>query len=197
MILRSLITALVVIIAAAPVFGQANKDKAVVYFGFSYNQANVDNAESGFFGGDLFAGKMLTNNICLGIFSGYDMVHRYIYTPTSSLEGDGGDFTETLSVIPASLKLKYYHSFSTMFQMHGQVSVGAYNTISNLGGKKVGGIRYNHTRPGGSIGIGFDYWFLLMNGVTAEFEYHFFTTPDDGDLFQYWSVRLNYGIIKF
>jgi hypothetical protein len=197
MMLGSLVTALVLLTAAAPVLGQANKDKAVIYFGLSYNKANVENAESGFFGGDLFAGKMLTNELCLGFSCGYNIVHRHVYTPSSSVDGDGGDFTETLGVIPATIKLRYYYSLSVMFQIHGQVAAGAYSTVSSLGGTAVGGIMANEIRPGGSIGIGFDYWFLLMNGVTAEFEYHMFTTPDDGDLFKYWSVRIDYGIIKF
>ena len=50
---------------------------------------------------------------------------------------------------------------------------------------------------GGSLGVGFDYWFLLTTGVSFEFEYHMFTVPSGGTMFKYWQVRVDYGIIKF
>ena len=53
---------------------QVQKDYFVLDFGAAYTQATVVNAKSGFFGLDIFAGKMLTNNLCLGFSSGYDVV---------------------------------------------------------------------------------------------------------------------------
>jgi hypothetical protein len=180
-----------------PVLGQANSGKAVIYIGGSYNKALPDGAENGFFGGDIFAGKMLNDKLCLGVQAGYDVVHYYKYTTTSSSEEGGGDFTERLAVLPALLKARYYHSFNRMMQLNLQLGVGVYSTIANLGGGRVGGVDGNMTRFGGSLGIGFDYWFLLTTGVSFEFEYHAFTTPDDYGTFDYWQVRVDYSIIKF
>ncbi len=194
---RALLLSLAVLLFAVPVFGQANSGKAVIYIGGSYSKALPDGAENGFFGLDFYAGKMLTNNLCLGAYFGMDIVHYYKYTVSSSADEGGGDYTERLSVIPITLKARYYHSFSTMFQVHAQVGVGVYNTIARLGGGCVGGVCGNGTRPGGSIGIGFDYWFLLTTGVTFELEYHAFTTEGDAGIFDYVQLRVDYSIIKF
>jgi opacity protein-like surface antigen len=194
---RSALCAAALLMAAVPVFGQATAGRAVIYLGGSYNKANVDNAEQGFFGVDLFAGKMITNNLCIGFSSGYDIVHRYTYTPISSVEGGGGDFTESLAVIPALVRAKYYFTLSPMLQVYAQAGGGAYATIAKLGGNKVGDIRSNCVSPGFTVGAGIDYWFLLLNGVGFEFDYTMFKVPDGGDWFKYWSVRVDYGILKF
>ncbi len=194
---RVLLLSLAVLVFAVPVLGQANSGKAVVYIGGSFSKALPDGAENGFFGLDLFAGKMVTNNLCLGAHFGFDIVHYYKYTVSSSAEEGGGDYTQRLSIIPILFKARYYHSFSTMFQVHAQVGSGVYHTIARLGGDCVGGICGNDLRPGGSIGIGFDYWFLLTTGVTFELEYHAMTTDGDAGTFDYVQFRVDYSIIKF
>ncbi len=177
---------------AVPVLGQANSGKAVIYIGGSYNKALAEDAQNGFFGIDMFAGKMMTNELCLGVAAGYDIVHKYKYTATS-----GGDFTESLSIIPVLIKARYYFTISPMMQFNIAAGAGVYSTISDLGGNSVGGISGSEKRPGGSIGIGFDYWFLLTTGVSFEFEYHAFTIPSGGTVFKFWQARVDYGIIKF
>jgi len=194
---RTLLLSLAALLFAVPVLGQANAGKAVVYIGGSLNKALPDGAENGFVGLDMFAGKMITNNLCLGAFFGYDVVHYYKYTVTSSPEEGGGDFTQRLSIIPILFKARYYYSISPMMQVHAQAGIGAYNTIAVLGGDHIGGVYKNDLRPGGSIGIGFDYWFLLTTGVTFEFEYHAFTTDADAGTFDYIQFRVDYSIIKF
>jgi len=194
---RVLLLSLAVMLFAAPVLGQANSGKAVIYIGGSYNKALPDGAQNGFFGIDMFGGKMLTNNICLGASAGYNMVHFYKYSIAATPTQAAGNYTETLAVIPALIKVRYYHSLSRMMQINLQLGVGAYSTIAGLGGNRVGGVDKNMVRPGGSIGIGFDYWFLLTTGVSFEFEYHAFTTSDDYGTFDYWQFRVDYGIIKF
>jgi hypothetical protein len=194
---RVLLLSLAALLFAVPALGQANANKGVIYIGGSYNMALVEDAENGFFGIDLSAAKMMNNNISLGFAAGYDVVHYYKYTVESSPEEGGGDFTERLAVLPILVKGRYYFSFSRMAQLNVSLAGGVYNTISKLGGNSVGGISGNETEFGGSIGVGFDYWFLLTTGVSFEFEYHMFTTPGDADMFTYWQARVNYGIIKF
>lgn len=189
--------ALVAIFAAGPACGQAAGGRAVIHIGGSFNQALADDAEMGFVGLDLFAGRMMNNNVCLGFFSGYDIVHRFSYKPYTSIKTGGPDFTETLAVVPATLKARYYLSITPMIQFYPQAAAGVYKTLARLGGNEVGGISKNMLRPGGSIGIGLDYWFLLTTGVGFEFDYHILTLPDGADPFSYWSLRVNYGIIKF
>lgn len=194
---RVLLLSLAVLFFAVPVLGQANSGKAVIYIGGSYNQALVEDAENGFFGIDMFAGKMMTNELCLGVSAGYDIVHNYSYTVASDADAGGGDFNERLSIIPVLIKARYYFTISPMMQFNIAAGAGVYNTISDLGGNSVGGISGNEKRPGGSIGIGFDYWFLLTTGVSFEFEYHAFTIPSGGTVFKFWQARVDYGIIKF
>jgi hypothetical protein len=181
---------------AVPAMGQANAGKGVIYIGGSFNMADVEDSQNGFFGLDFQAAKMLNNNISLGFQAGLDFVHYYKYTVSSSIEEGGGEYTERLAVLPVLLKARYYHSFSRMLQMNVALGGGVYNTISRLGGNSVGSISGNGTEFGGSISVGLDYWFLLTTGVSFEFEYHGFTTPKD-NLFRYWQVRVDYGIIKF
>ena len=194
---RVLLLSLAVLIFAVPVLGQANSGKAVIYLGGSYSKALPDGAENGFFGFDMFGGKMVTNNLCLGAYFGFDIVHYYKYMVPSAVDQGGGEYTEWLGVVPILFKARYYYSFSTMVQVHAQAGIGVYNTISRLGGNHVGGITGNDLRPGGSIGIGFDYWFLLTTGVTFELEYHAFTTDGDAGTFDYFQFRVDYSIIKF
>ena len=194
---RVLLLSLAVLVFAVPVLGQANAGKGVIYIGGSYNMALEEDAENGFFGVDLSAAKMLNNNISLGFAAGYDIVHYYKYTVSSSEEEGGGDYTERLAVLPILLKGRYYLSLNRMMQINVSAAGGVYNTVSRLGGNSVGGITGNETEFGGSVGIGFDYWFLLTTGVSFEFEYHMFTTPGDADMFSFWQARVNYGIIKF
>ena len=193
---RVLLVSLALLIPMAPAFGQANADKAVIYIGGSFNNAQVDDAGDGFFGIDLFAGKMINNNVCLGFSAGFDMVHYNKITVPSTPDQGGGDYTEKLAIIPIQVKAKYYFSMSRMFQINASVGAGAYQSIARLGGESIGGISGNTFEYGGSVGVGFDYWFLLMTGVSFDFEYHMFTSPGD-DMFKYWQVRVNYGIIKF
>jgi opacity protein-like surface antigen len=190
--MRSALCAAAVSLSAVPVFGQATAGRAAIYLGGSFNKATVEDAEQGFFGGDVFAGKMITNNLCLGFTAGYDIVHHYTYTPPT----ESGDFTETIAVIPAVVMAKYYFTLGPMFQIHAHAGGGVYSTLAKLGGGSVGGIDKNMTRPGFTVGAGVDYWFLLLNGVGFEFDYTMFTVPD-GDWFTYWSARVNYGILKF
>lgn len=197
MVSRALLLSLAALLFAVPVLGQANAGKAVIYIGGSFSKALPDGAKNGFFGLDVFAGKMVTNKLCLGAQFGFDTVHYYKYTVASSADEGGGDFTQRITVIPILFKARYYHSFSTMFQVHAQVGAGVYNTISRLGGECVGGVCGNDLRPGASLGIGFDYWFLLTTGVTFEFEYHAFTTEGDAGTFDYVQLRVDYSIIKF
>ncbi len=194
---RALILSLAVLLFAAPVLGQANKGKGVIYVGGSFNKAMVDDAQNGFFGIDVFAGGMLNNSFCLGVAAGYDVVHYYKYTVSSSTEQGGGDFTERLAVLPILLKGRYYFTFNRMMQLNVSAAAGVYNTISRLGGNSVGGIGGNETEVGGSLGVGFDYWFLLTTGVSFEFEYHMFTTPGYNTMFKFWQARVDYSIIKF
>ena len=197
LVTRTILLSLTALLFAMPAFGQANSGKAVIYIGGSYNQTIADDAGNGFFGIDFFAGKMMTNTFCLGASFGFDMVHYYKYTVSSSEDEGGGDYTERLSVVPILLKGRYYINLSQMMQINVAAAAGVYNTISRLGGNSVGGISGNETEFGGSLGVGFDYWFLLTTGVSFEFEYHMFTTPGDADLFKYWQVRVDYSIIKF
>ena len=169
LVTRAILLSLAALLFAMPAFGQANSGKAVIYIGGSYNQAIAEGAENGFFGIDFFAGKMMTNNICLGTSFGFDVVHLYKYTVDSSADEGGGDYTERLSVVPILIKGRYYYSLSTMMQINVAAGAGVYNTISRLGGSSVGGISGNETEFGGSLGVGFDYWFLLTTGVSFEF----------------------------
>lgn len=178
-------------------WAQANSGKAVIHFGGSYNKAMITDAQSGFFGIDVYAGKMLTNTLCGGFSSGYDIVHYHSYDFNDIVTGEPTKFTERIAVIPVLAKAKYYVTLSPMVQIYGGLAAGAYKVIPTLGGLEVGDIKESSIRPGGSVSIGLDYWFLLTTGVGFEFEYHMFSTPDGGDLFKYWSLRVDYSLIKF
>ena len=181
-------TLVLIIMAAGPVLGQANSNKGVIHLGGSFNQPFVDDADSGFFGLDIFAGKMVTNNLCLGIRSGYDIVSYQSYS---------NGIIKQLGIIPFQIRAKYYHSFSLMLQTYGSLGAGVFRTQNQLGGLEVGSVKSAANCPGGSISIGLDYWFLLTTGVGFELEYNLFKVPDGGDMFSYLSARVTYCKIGF
>lgn len=183
-------------------FGQANSNKAVIHFGASYNTPFADDTGTGFFGLDIYAGKMITNELCLGFAIGYDIVHYD--TPAEELEKDE-PFKERLGVVPLTFKAKYYFTFSQMIQAYVSAGAGVYRTAPSVGGRPIpsppevgtiGTIKSAANCPGGSIGIGLDYWFLLTTGIGFEIEYHMFKVPD-GDNFGYLQARVDYSLIKF
>ncbi|MCK4236429.1 MAG: hypothetical protein KAX38_04870 [Candidatus Krumholzibacteria bacterium] len=169
------------------VYGQATAKQNVIHLGAAYTQALVDNAQAGFVGLNMFFGKMLTNNICLGISTGYDIVSfRSV-----------GDMKERVAVAPLQIKAKCYMNLGPMLQLYASAAGGAYRVIPHLGTEKIGTLGgYTTTQPGGSVGIGLDYWFLLTTGVGFELEYHTFTTDGD-DMFSYFAARVDYCLIKF
>ena len=183
-------------------FGQANSNKAVIHLGGSYNKDLVDDTGAGFFGLDIYAGKMITNKLCLGFSIGYDIVHYD--TPAEELVKTE-PFKESLGVIPFTIKAKYYFTFSQMIQAYVSAGAGVYRAVPYLAGRPIpsptevgtiGTIRSAGNCPGGSIGIGLDYWFLLTTGIGFELEYHMFKVPD-GDNFSYIQARVDYSLIKF
>ena len=195
--MRSIVTgvaAALLLFAAAttPAYGQATaggavEGRSVFHFAGAFTKANVDNAESGFVGGSFFAGKMISHNIALGVSACYDIVS---YNKT-----DSGNY-ERLAIIPAQLKAIYFLRLNEMMQIYTAVGGGIYRAVPHLGVDPVGDIRTKETRPGGSVTIGFDYWFLLTSGVNFELEYHAFP-PDDGDLFTYFAAKVGYSIVRF
>ena len=64
---RVAVLSLTILLFAVPALGQANSGKAVIYIGGSYSNALPDGAQNGFFGGDIFAGKMLNDNFCVRV----------------------------------------------------------------------------------------------------------------------------------
>jgi len=175
-------------IITGPVLGQANANKGVVHIGGSFNQPFVDDADSGFFGVDIFAGKMFTNELCVGFRAGYDIVSYQKFT---------NGINKQLGVIPLQIRARYYHSFSLMLQAYGSVGAGVFRTHDGLGGLEVGTIKSSANCPGGSVSVGLDYWFLLTTGIGFELEYNLFKVPDGGDMFSYLSARVSFCKIGF
>lgn len=171
---------------AEPASGQAQKDYFVVDFAASFNQATVTKARMGFFGFDIFAGRMLSGSLCVGIYTGYDIVSF------RKVE----NYTERLGVIPMLAKVKYYFTLSPMLQINAFAACGAYRTVPHLSSEPVGTVWYAQTQPGFSAGFGVDYWFLLTQGFGFAFEYHFFNTDSD-ETFSYFSARVSYSMIRF
>jgi hypothetical protein len=185
-ILSGLIVLIVFLGSTGTAYAQAVNGRYTLNLGIAYTQATTTNARTGFLGFDIFAGKMLTNNICVGFAVGHDIVsYRQL-----------GDFHERLAIIPFQIKTKYYMSLSTMVQAFATVGGGVYRALPHLNPEPIGDISYATNQPGGSIGFGVDYWFLLMQGVGFEFEYHFFNTDKD-NLFSYFALRVSYGMLKF
>ncbi len=166
--------------------GQASKGQFIVDFGAAFTQATADDAATGGFGIDIFAGKMLTSGLCLGFSVGGDVV---------SYEKIG-EYHSRLVVFPLIAKARYYITFNRMLQAHAFLAGGVYNVSPHLAEGSIGGVRYSMNQPGGSVGVGIDYYFLLTQGVTFEVEYHMFNTDDDG-MFNYFAVRVNYSLIRF
>jgi hypothetical protein len=174
-------------IATAPVLGQVTDGQSVFLLGGGFAKATVENAKGGFVGAQILGGKMLTNNLCLAISVAYDVVS---YHKT-------GEFFSRLAVIPMEFEAAYFVNVGPMMQLYGSVGAGAYRTLPHLGGESIGNIDGTDIRAGGSVTVGFDYWFLLTTGVGFSFEYHLFDTPDGGDMFKYFVARVDYCLIKF
>lgn len=181
------ILALLLAISTGAAFAQATDGQSVFHFGGGFAKTSADSAAGGLVGARVFAGKMLTNNLCLGLSAGYDVVS---YEKV-------GELHERLAVIPFQANLVYFVNVGAMMQLYASLGGGVYRTLPHLGGKAIGAIDEAVTRPGGSVAIGLDYWFLLTTGIGFNFEYHMFTTPDDGDMFQYFVARVDYCLIKF
>jgi len=163
---------------------QATKGQYVADFGAAYAKALDSEAKSGFVGVDLFAGKMITNNICLGLGGGADIIS---YEKV-------GDLHSRLTVIPLIVKAKYYMNLGAMLQAYVSAGAGAYIVSPHLN-EPIGDIKaYSMNQPGAAVGIGIDYWFLLLQGVGFSVEYHMFNT--DYDPFSYFVARVEYCLIK-
>jgi hypothetical protein len=165
--------------------GQAVQKQYVADFGLAFTQATVTKAQMGLVGLDISTGKMLTNSLSVGLAIGYDIV---------SYQKEN-EIYERLSVIPILAKAKYYFTIAPLMQVHASVAGGAYQMVPHLGVDPVGGITRSEIHPGGSLGVGFDYWFLGRQGIGGEFEYNFFDSGAE-DMFSYFALRLNYSIIK-
>ena len=176
-------------IMTAAVLAQATDDQSVYHFGGGFVKAHVDDARSGFFGARVYGGKMLTNHICLGLSAGYDVVSYH--------KDEDTKLHERLAVIPFQAHVTYFVNVGAMMQVYFQFGGGAYRTLPHLGGESIGTIDKAVTRPGGSVAIGLDYWFLLTTGVGFTFEYHTFDPPGEGGLFKYFAARVDYCLIKF
>lgn len=173
------------VVLSEAAFGQATQNQYVADFGAAFTQATVTKARSGFVGLDIQAGKMLTSNISLGIATGCDVVSfRKI-----------GDVYERLSIIPILAKAKMYFTIAPRMQLYASAAGGGYQAVPHLNTEPIGEIWNAGVKPGGSLGIGFNYWLLGMQGVGAEFEYNFFDSGGE-DIFSYFAIRLNYSIIK-
>ena len=155
--------------------------------GGGFAKAMVDDAGGGMLGVRVYGGKMLTNNICLGISAGYDVVS---YEKKEELH-------ERLAIIPFQANITYFMNVGSMMQLYASLGGGVYRTLPHLGGESIGDVDKTVTRPGGSVAIGLDYWFLLTTGVGFNFEYHMFDTPDGGSMFKYFVARIDYYLIKF
>ena len=163
--------------------GQATKGQYVADIGAAYAKALDSDAKSGFIGIDLFAGKMITNNICLGLGAGADIIS---YEKV-------GDLHSRLTIMPLLVKTKYFLNLGPMLQAYVSAGAGAYRVSPHLE-EPIGDIRYSMTQPGGAVGVGIDYWFLLLQGVGFSVEYHMFNT--DIDPFGYFAARIEYCLIK-
>jgi hypothetical protein len=165
--------------------GQAARKQYVADFGAAFTQATVTKAQRGLLGLDLSAGKMFTNSLSLGFAVGYDI------TSFQKYEG----IYARLAIVPILVKAKYYFTIAPPMQLHAMLGGGVYQAIPHLGTDQIGGISKAELKPGGLLGIGFDYWFLGSQGLGAEIEYNFLDTGGE-DLFSYFAFRVNYSLIK-
>jgi len=182
----SLLVIVLAVLVPALVSAQAQKGQFIIDNGIGFHQATVTRAQMGLVGFDLQGGKMITPNLLVGIMAGFDVV---------SFE-KVGDHYKRFGVIPLLLKAKYFFNIGPRFQLHASVAGGMYTTVPHVGAEPIGSIWYATHKPGGSVGMGIDFWYLLIQGVGAEFEYHFFPSDED-EMFSYFSLRVNYSIIKF
>lgn len=166
--------------------GQATRKRYVLDFGAAFTQATVSKARTGLLGLDMYAGKMLTSNLCVGVGTGYDIVSFYGL----------GETKERLAMIPILAKIKFYFTLSPMLQVYASAGGGVYRAQPHLSATPIGDIWYATNQPGGAVGFGASYWFLLTQGIGLSFEYHFLTTDAD-NIFSYFAMRLDYSIIKF
>jgi hypothetical protein len=157
----------------------------VAEFGLAYAQATVSGAPSGLVGFDLQTGKMLTNNLSVGLGIGYDIV---------SFNKVGGIY-QRLAIIPILAKAKYYFNIAPLMQVHASAAAGAYKTLPHLATGSIGGVSASKIKAGGSAGAGFDYWFMGTKGIGAEVEYNVFPYSN-GKRFSYLVVRVNLIMIK-
>jgi len=172
-------------VLSGAVFGQALQKQYVADFGAAFTQATVTKAQMGLIGIDLQVGKMLTNNISVGIATGFDVVsYQHL-----------NEIYERLTMMPLLAKAKYYYTFAPGMQVYGSVAAGIYKSIPHLTTDPIGGIWNAETDPGGAAGVGVNYWFMGTQGLGVEFEYNFFDTGGES-LFSYFAIRLNYSIIK-
>lgn len=183
----SLVVCSCLVAAAGAGICQPMAKQAVVDFGAAFTQATVTKAQMGFVGFDLQTGKMLTNGLSVGIATGYDIV---------SLQKVAGIY-ERFAVVPLLAKAKYYLNIAPLMQAHASVAGGVYQTLPHLNIDPIGGMWESELRPGGAVGVGFDYWFLGSKGLSAELEYNFFHTGnEESSIFSYFGVRLNFSMIK-
>jgi hypothetical protein len=166
-------------------FGQAMQKQYVADFGGAFTQATVTKARMGFAGIDLQVGKMLTNNLSVGLSTGCDVV--------SFRKAEG--IYERLMMVPILAKARYYVTIAPAMQLYASAAGGIYQSIPHLSIDPIGDIWKAETDPGGAAAIGFSYWFLGTQGVGAEFEYHFLDSGGES-LFSYFAIRLNYSLIK-
>jgi len=165
---------------AGPASGQPMAKQLVADFGLAYTQATVSGAPSGLVGLDLHTGKMLTNNLSVGIAVGFDVV---------SFRKVGGIY-ERLSIIPILAKGKYYFNIAPLLQVHASAAGGVYKTLPHLATGSIGGVSASKVKAGGSAGAGFDYWFMGTKGIGAEVEYNVFPYSN-GKRFSYLAFRVN------
>jgi len=167
------------------VSGQPARKQYVADFGVSFNQATVTKAQRGMLGLDISVGKMFTNNLSVGLAVGYDVV---------SYQKDEGIYAR-FAVVPVLAKAKYYFTIAPAMTLHAALAGGVYQAIPHLSTDAIGGITESGLHPGGSLGVGFDWWLFGRQGLGAELEYNFFDSGAE-DLFSYFAVRVNYSLIK-
>ncbi len=173
-------------ISTGTAFGQAQENYVVYNLGGGFTQATVVDARRGFLGFNMFCGKMLTDYLCVGISASCD-INSY---------RDIDDNNERMTVIPLLARLRLYYTTGELLQMYATVGAGVYNAVPHVNIHPIGDIWNSTIQPGGSIGFGVEYWFLLTMGVGLEFEYHMFPTEEDS-MFSYFAARLNYTFIRF
>jgi hypothetical protein len=187
--LQTLSTAGALFLCCAVCSGTASAQPAqkqyVADFGVAFTQATVVKAQRGLVGLDIAAGRMFTRNLSLGFGVGYDV---------ASFQREEGIYAR-LAIVPILAKVRYYFDIGPAMQLHASLAGGAYQTIPHFGTDQIGGITKAGLSPGGSFGVGFEYWFLGSQGLGAEFEYNFFDAGAP-DIFSYFAVRVNYCLVR-